>query len=231
MAVKSSARTSKTVPVRSADSAAGDPRERIVTVARHHFFQFGFARCTMEDLAGELGMSKKTLYRHFRTKEALVDELITRKARAMIAGFEEILSLPDLSFAERTARFLHHALAHLREVHVAFLRDLRRFAPKTHLRVETMRALNVPRLWQRLLTAGIKAGAVRADLDVPFAAHVVLITMQNLLLPENLERLEAQPHEAMGRFFHLLFNGLLTDDGHVDYANHRASFERPKLDR
>lgn len=86
-----------------------------------------------------------------------------------------------------------------------------------------MRAWNVPRLWQRLLATGIQAGAVRADIDVPFAAHVVLTTMQHLLLPENLEQLKVPPHEAMGRFFNLLFCGLLTGDGRIDYENHRAS--------
>jgi AcrR family transcriptional regulator len=234
MPAKASRRPTRAAPVVPAGGpaeAAGDPRERIVAAARRHFFQFGFARCTMDDLAVELGMSKKTLYQHFRSKEALVDELITRKSKAMITGFEQILSLPRLSFADRTARFHHHALTHLREIHVAFLRDLQRFAPKTYQRVEAVRAMNVPRMWQRLLQLGIEAGAVRADVDVSFAAHLVLLTMQNLLLPENLERLNVQPHEAMGRFFNLLFTGLLTDAGCADYENHRASFIRPNAGR
>ena len=231
MPTKPSRPPARAAPVLFRDRAAFDPRERIVATARRHFFQFGFARCTMDDLAVELGMSKKTLYQHFRSKEALVDELITRKSGVMIAGFEEILSLPRLSFADRTARFHHHALGHLREIHVAFLRDLRRFAPKTYQRIEDQRALNVPRLWQRLLQAGIEAGAVRADVDVAFAANLVLITMQNLLLPENLERLEVQPHEVMSRFFNLLFTGLLTKAGCTDYENHRASFIRPNASR
>jgi AcrR family transcriptional regulator len=225
---KSSRRARSAVPVaRAADAAADETRERIVAAARRQFFVTGFARCTMDELAAELGMSKKTLYRHFRRKEALVDELITRKSGAMLAGIEEILAAPDLSFAERGARFVRHVLVHLGEVNVAFLRDLRRFTPRIHARVEELRARNLPRFWERLLTAGIKAGAVRADIDVPFVARLMLVTMQTLLQPENLERLEAQPHEVMGRFFNLIFAGLLTKAGHTDYENHRASFERP----
>jgi AcrR family transcriptional regulator len=216
-------RTSSPSP---AEDRAG-ARERIVTAARSHFFRFGFAHCTMDDLASELGMSKKTLYRHFRRKEALVDELITRKSGAMIAGFEEILAAPGLSYAERGARFVRHVLVHLGEINVSFLRDLRRFTPKLYARVEELRAHNVPRFWERLLTAGISAGAVRADIDVPFVARVMLMTMQTLLQPENLERLAAPPPEVMGRFFNLIFAGLLTRAGRTDYENHRASFERP----
>lgn len=222
-----SARPRHAAAVHSPLPGWSEARERVVAAARLHFFQFGFARFTMDDLAAELGMSKKTLYQHFRSKDALIEELITRKAGAMIGGFEEILGIPGLSFAERTARFLRHAHTHLSEVGLPFLRDLRRFAPALHARVEAVRAQNIPRLWERLLRAGIDAGAVRADIDVPFVARLVLVTIQTLLLPENLERMGAQPHEAMGRFFNLIFAGLLTPAGHFDYENHRAAFERP----
>lgn len=200
--------------------------ERIISAARAHFFAFGFARCTMDELAVELGMSKKTLYQHFPGKEAIMAELIERKAAAMIAGFEAILAEPRISFADRTARFLRHAAVHLGEIDVRFLRDLRRFLPDQFARVEALRGENLPRMWERLLHAGVAARAVRADVDVPFVARVVLLAMQNLLLPENLERFQAQPHEVMGKFFNLIFAGLLTGKGHHDYEKHRASFER-----
>ncbi len=200
---------------------------RILATARSHFFRLGFARCTMDDLAGELGMSKKTLYRHFRSKYELLDELISRKSDAIISGLEEILATPDLSFAERAARFHGHALQHLGEINSAFLRDLRRFTPRAYARMEAMREQHVPRIWERLLAAGVAAGAVRPETDVPFAARLVLLAMQNLLLPENLERFRAQPHEVMGRFFNLIFAGILTEAGHTDYEKNRASFERP----
>ena len=43
-------------------------RQRIVEAARAHFFSHGFRRVTMDDLAEELGISKKTLYAHFPGK-------------------------------------------------------------------------------------------------------------------------------------------------------------------
>ena len=44
----------------------------ILRQARAHFFSHGYSQCTMDELAAELGMSKKTLYVHFSSKEALV---------------------------------------------------------------------------------------------------------------------------------------------------------------
>src|SRR5687767_13934717 len=44
--------------------------QRLVTVARSHFFAHGIRSVTMDDLADELGMSKKTLYAWFPSKSA-----------------------------------------------------------------------------------------------------------------------------------------------------------------
>ena len=43
---------------------------RIVRVAERIFLRSGFSRVLMDDLARELGMSKKTLYAHLASKEA-----------------------------------------------------------------------------------------------------------------------------------------------------------------
>lgn len=42
----------------------------------NHFLQYGFKSFTMDDLAYELGMSKKTLYEHFTSKNQLVEECL-----------------------------------------------------------------------------------------------------------------------------------------------------------
>ncbi len=48
-------------------------RQRIVDATRVHFFSHGFRRVTMDDLAAELGISKKTLYAHFPGKFDLLE--------------------------------------------------------------------------------------------------------------------------------------------------------------
>jgi hypothetical protein len=82
-------------------------------------------------------------------------------------------------------------------------------------------------LWERLLQGGVAARAVRPEVDVAFAARTVLVALQSLLQPANLERFEAAPHEVVGSFFNLIFTGLLTAEGRSDYENHRAIFAQP----
>ena len=51
-------------------------RKRIISGARRHFFAHGFRGVTVDDLAAELGMSKKTLYAHFDSKPQIVEAAI-----------------------------------------------------------------------------------------------------------------------------------------------------------
>src|SRR6266849_7613467 len=60
-------------------SSKDSSRHRIVESARAHFFNHGFRSVTMDDLAAELGISKKTLYAHFASKTALLQAVLADK--------------------------------------------------------------------------------------------------------------------------------------------------------
>lgn len=200
-------------------------RERILAAARQHFFRYGFARFTMDDLAAELGMSKKTIYVHFRGKEELIDALISAKMTHVLAGVDTILARSGAGFSERATELFRHVIAELGEVSQVFLRDLSRLVPEAYEKLEKVRRENIPRIWKKLLEEGISAGAVRADLDTTFAANFMLLAIQALLHPDNLGQFKMTPGEAMKRIFDLTFAGMLTSKGLKDYEKNRVSFD------
>ena len=75
MKARSTIGSRRAVPERATAAAA----QRIVTAARQHFFTHGFRGVTMDDLAEELGMSKKTLYAEFAGKTALLRAVLLDK--------------------------------------------------------------------------------------------------------------------------------------------------------
>src|SRR5260370_39973034 len=64
-------------------------RQLIVEAARAHFFSHGFRSVTMDDLADELGISKKTLYTHFPSKIALLEAVLADKFASVEARLKE----------------------------------------------------------------------------------------------------------------------------------------------
>ena len=50
-------------------------REKIMSKASDLFMKLGFKSVTMDDIAGEMGISKKTIYKFFSNKEILIEEI------------------------------------------------------------------------------------------------------------------------------------------------------------
>src|SRR3954452_16403062 len=115
-----------------ADEPRAEPsvRERIVAGAREHFFAHGFRGVTMDDLAAELGMSKKTLYAHFRSKPELVEAVIQCKAAAVEAELARIEAEHGSDFPEALREMLGCMQRHAEEIQPTFVRDMRQSAPE-----------------------------------------------------------------------------------------------------
>lgn len=52
-------------------------KEKIIAKATELFLRLGFKSITMDDIAGEMCISKKTIYKYFCNKELLIDEAVT----------------------------------------------------------------------------------------------------------------------------------------------------------
>jgi AcrR family transcriptional regulator len=50
-------------------------KEKIMSKASDLFMKLGFKSVTMDDIAGEMGISKKTIYKFFSNKEILIEEI------------------------------------------------------------------------------------------------------------------------------------------------------------
>jgi TetR/AcrR family transcriptional regulator, cholesterol catabolism regulator len=53
-----------------------EPKERILIKAEELFMQYGIRSVSMDDIANNLGMSKKTLYQYYADKDELVDAVV-----------------------------------------------------------------------------------------------------------------------------------------------------------
>ncbi len=69
-------------------------RRQIVEVASEHFAEMGFMGTTTRELARACGVSEAVIYKHFRSKEELFDEVLQRKMGEVDAGVY-LKDLPD----------------------------------------------------------------------------------------------------------------------------------------
>lgn len=67
-------------------------RERIIRTSMMLFKRHGIKQVRMDDVAGELGISKKTLYGAFSDKEAILLEVVKLTSASLCEGIRETLS-------------------------------------------------------------------------------------------------------------------------------------------
>jgi AcrR family transcriptional regulator len=196
-----------------ADPAVG----RILHQAREHFFAHGYSSFTMDDLAAELGMSKKTLYVHFSGKDAIMRAVIEQLGREIRADADALFSNRHLGFSEKLRGFAEGMVQRLALLNPRTVRDLQRFAPDLYQLTVEMRQKNIPYIFGRFIEEGQLAGKVRTDLSPVFAVEFFLQAMQGMIQPATLDRLGLAPRDLLPRAIDLFFGGLLTPAGRKEH--------------
>src|SRR5439155_2374551 len=107
-----------------------DPhRQRIVDAARIHFLSHGFRSVTMDELAEELGISKKTLYAHLPGKIELLEAVLADKFAGVEAKLNGIIHAHPHDFSVALHELLANMQRELDEIKPPFVRDMRQKAP------------------------------------------------------------------------------------------------------
>jgi AcrR family transcriptional regulator len=210
----------------TAASVPSDPasvRPRIIAAARAQLFTVGYSALTMDALAAELGMSKKTLYVHFPAKDALVEAILEAFVSEVRESAATIFNDPSLSFTAKLHRFSETMVQRFVRMSPHVLRDLQRSAPHIYRHIEELRHNNIPHVFGRMIRDGQAAGMVRADIDPAFAIEFWRPAIQSLMHPDTLERLRLTPDQMFTRAVDLFFGGLLTPAGRKDHENYLAS--------
>jgi AcrR family transcriptional regulator len=67
-------------------------KEKIISKAKEMFLKLGFKSITMDDIAGEMCISKKTIYKYFANKELLIEESVQIIHKEVSQLIEEVTS-------------------------------------------------------------------------------------------------------------------------------------------
>lgn len=199
---------------------------RILQTARAHLLQYGYRALTMDTLAHELGMSKKTLYVHFPGKNAIGHAIIDDLGRLIREQMDAVLANPALNFTQKLAGVIDVIGSKLGQINPGMLHDLQRHAPELYEKIDHVRQRNVPYVFGRLIRAGLAEGKVRPEIDPDFAVEFWLQAIRGLVHPTVLERTQLTPRQTLERALRLFFGGLLTSAAQKDYERHLAACEK-----
>ena len=191
-----------------------DPyRQRIVDAARAHFFSHGFRSVTMDDLAEELGISKKTLYAHFPGKFDLLEAVLADKLAGVEATLKQVTRAHPGDFPATLRGLLAGTHRELDEIKPPFVRDMRQKAPDVFKLVERRRAALIGRYMGKFFVDGQRLGMVRKDVPAKLIIEILLAMVQSIMNPAKIEELGMMPKEGYTGILKIVLEGALTAKG------------------
>jgi AcrR family transcriptional regulator len=201
----------KKAPSRNRKNEVG--QQRIVEAARAHFFCHGFRSVTMDQLAEELGISKKTLYAHFPGKIELLEAVLADKFAGVEAKLNGIIHAHPHNFSAALHDLLVNMQRELDEIKPPFVRDMRQKAPHVFKVIERRRAALIERFFGRLFIEGQRAGMVRKDVPAKLTIEILLAIVQAIMNPLKMEELGMTPKEGFSGILKIILEGALTRRG------------------
>ena len=142
-------------------------KEDIVKRALADFMKYGFKTFTMDDLANGLGMSKKTLYEYFPSKNDLVE--------ACLDYALEMSCTNVTTFVQGEGSVIENVYRNQKKVQEIFninsdrpIWELQKYYPKTYKRMESEFAKADALFVDKLLEKGWEEGLFRKDINVAF---------------------------------------------------------------
>ena len=201
-------------PLRENEMSISDAetRDRILEKAREHFLQYGFSTVTMSEIATDLGMSKKTVYAHFPSKEDLASEMVKRMQDEISSQMNALVDDQGMDFIEKLKRILDITVAHHSRLTPHFRMDFQKHAPGACKCTDEFQNHQIYTVVSRVIQEGVSKGMFRSDIDEPIITAMFIASFQSLLRPESLSRLQRPVPQIIEGISSVLFQGILTDE-------------------
>ncbi len=167
----------------------------------------------MDDLALELGISKKTLYAYFPGKFDLLEAVLADKFASVEARLKEVTRAHTHNFPATLHELLAGMQRELDEIKPPFVRDMRQKAPQVFKGVERRRAALIQRYFGKLFIQGQRAGMVRKDVPAKLIIEILLALVQAIMNPPKIEELGMLPKEGFSGIIRIVLEGALTPKG------------------
>lgn len=188
-------------------------RCNIIKTAGELFFRLGIRSVSIDDICRELGMSKKTFYVYFASKDELIEQMLQSNLKYMSTKMEELLKLND--FRQIVKLFIKRQAAEKNDVRRVpqLVYDLKKYYPRQFAQFQTQCFEMQKNYIIRYLEQGLAQGYVRANVNIELAA-LIFAHIHNAAI-RDFEEIEA--HHNMHQLGHtamdIFVRGILSEEG------------------
>jgi TetR/AcrR family transcriptional regulator, biofilm operon repressor len=173
-------------------------KDKIIHKATEMFLKLGFKSVTMDDIAGEMCISKKTIYKFFSNKELLIEEGIENVQNQIATTIEQIVSKKHNAI-EENFEICKMFGEMFNDVDSSPIYQLKKHYPEIHKKVLTSQNKICELIFTENILKGISEGLYRENINVPtlvkFHYQMLVSINENTVSEKEIQRLEFEAME------------------------------------
>jgi AcrR family transcriptional regulator len=187
-----------------------DIREAILNSMELLAARKGLVGTTTNDLAAEAGISKRTLYRYFNSKEKVIEAMIYRLTDRVEKNVREVLA-SDYTPPEKLRMFAPVIYENIRFMDSLAFKELQNHYPDIWTYIDEFRVARIGQL-EGILAEGVRLGYFR-DLDPHLTVTALLGAVRAVINPSFISSRSLSLDKAFKTIFDLFMFGISKNEG------------------
>jgi len=160
-------------------------QEEFLEFAISKFLKFGSKRFTLDDLAHEMGISKKTIYRYFSSKEEIVQESLKYLLTGVQTEITEARKREKNNPIQGVISIYRIGLNNLKKFSPSFLLGLQKYYPRANELFNEFRAKEIHDCVFDLLQQAQIKGQIRMNVNLELTSLLYLNRLEYVLFSSN----------------------------------------------
>jgi AcrR family transcriptional regulator len=172
-----------------------DQKQQIVNRSRELFMRYGIKSISMDDIAKELGMSKKTLYQFVENKSDLIEQIFRQKIECEKEAMADIRRQSSDAI-EEILKIGKYVIEELRQLSPTTVFDLQKYYRITWKQMDALHQRHVYAIIRENIEWGMQQGLYRGDMNPDIIAKLY-VGKTSLVADEDAFPLKEYPLEEL----------------------------------
>lgn len=193
-------------------------KEKILEISKDLFLSLGFKSVTMDEIASNLGVSKKTIYKYFKNKTDLVAGVTDYMFNAICCGIDGVCG-QKLNPIEEIFSIKRLVMDHLKDEKSSPQYQLQKYYPKIFASLKHKQFQVMQRTIKENLDRGENLGLYRNNLNRDFIARIYFYGMVGIKDREIFPLANFSMNELMNNYLEYHLRGISTVKGIQELEN------------
>ncbi|GGG38068.1 TetR/AcrR family transcriptional regulator [Bizionia arctica] len=160
-------------------------KQDILKCSIENFTKFGSKQFTLDELASKLGISKKTIYQYFDSKQNLVTESLIALQDQYMADVHVILEDSETDAIEKIIITYKRGLEYLIDFKPSFLFGIKKYYPEADIAYTVFSEKLVRQVAYNLLLEAQENKLIKPDVNIDLISELYLFRVDHILFKQN----------------------------------------------